>query len=524
MVEEGNNVLQMAALGRPFRIGMLYDQRSDSIIPGVTLWDLAELQMNIDVQLKPSTAFTIISSDSIEAKASALDVKASLKASFLGGLVEVSGSAKYLNDKKTSRQQSRVTLQYRATTRFEELTMSHLAPQHITYPSVIKQGSATHVVTGILYGAQAFLVFDQDHSSTDNEQDIQGNLEVMVKKIPTFQIEGKGTVDLSDEDKKHVEKFDCTFHGDFSLTKNPVNYQEAIVVYSMLPKLLGDGGEKAVPLGVWLYPLKMLVSQTAELAREVSIILVNQCQQVVHGFHDIEMRCNDLLKSPAAKAFSEIKDKVQTFRRTVLEFHAVFQEKLAQTLLSIRAGKQSERSLEQMLEQKEQSPFGYSSLNAWLKKREKEVNIVVVCLTELKGVEIVTQSQLDTILVDPMIQTVFCFSFNSLEEQDLYLKELSNSLKTPYAEGEQSGLAQEDTRQTTEDWFDVHSVLKGVREALHCYLSVIESNKSKDGQGNKLVISSLGEKSLSGASIFLYEGGIVITKDYILPQPQNPEK
>ncbi|XP_043539016.1 neoverrucotoxin subunit beta-like [Chiloscyllium plagiosum] len=520
MAEGGNSIFQMAALGRPFRIGMLYDLRSDTIIPGVTLWDLVELQKNIDVQVKPSTDFTIISSDAIEDKTSSLDVEASLKASFLGGLVKVSGSAKYLNNKKTSRQQSRVSLQYRATTRFEELTMSQLGPQHITYPSVFKQGSATHVVTGLLYGAQAFFVFDQDHSSTDNVQDIQENLEVMIRKIPTFKIKGQGSVDMSEEDKKRVKKFCCTFQGDFFLDKNPVNYEDAIEVYSKLPKLLGDHRENAMPLRVWLHPLKMLDSKAAQLAHEVSIGLVNQCQWIMDQFCDIEMRYNDLIKSPAARAFSEIKDKLQTFKRMVLEFQTLFQKRLAQVLPSIRAGRKGESSLEEMLEQRERSPFKYSLLDAWLKKREKEVNTVGVNLSRLEGVEVVTQSQLDTILVDPMIKFVICFNFNSLGETDVYLQELSKYLKAPRNETEPNGAMRKDTSQASEDWFDVASVLKRLREAVHFYLVLL---RSKGSQDPKFVISSLVEKSIPGASIFEYEYGIVKTRDSSQPQPQSSE-
>ncbi|GCC16959.1 hypothetical protein chiPu_0017403 [Chiloscyllium punctatum] len=341
--------------------------------------------------------------------------------------------------------------------------MSQLGPHHITYPSVFKQGSATHVVTGVLYGAQAFFVFDQDHSSTDNMRDIQGNLEVMIRKIPTFKIKGNGSVDMSEEDKKRVKKFCCTFQGDFFLDKNPVNYKEAIEVYSKLPKLLGNHRENAVPLTVWLHPLKMLDSKAAQLAHE---------------------------------------------------------KRLAQILPSIRAGSKGESSLEEMLEQRERSPFKYSSLDTWLKKREKEVNTVGVNLSRLEGVEVVTQSQLDTILVDPMIKFVICFNFNSLGEKDVYLQELSEYLKAPRNETEPSVAMRDDTSQASEDWFDVVSVLKRLRDAVHSYLVLL---RSKGSQGPKFVISSLVEKSVPGASIFEYENGIVKTRDSSQPQPQSTE-
>ncbi|ETE57007.1 hypothetical protein L345_17281, partial [Ophiophagus hannah] len=125
-------------------------------------------------RLGPGTEFSswahgLLVAANINDKASALDISASLKASFLGELVEVGGSAKYLHDTKKSKQQARVTVQYKATTKYEQLTMSHLGIQNVSYPAVFEHGTATHVVTAILYGAQAFFVFDREVSSMETE-------------------------------------------------------------------------------------------------------------------------------------------------------------------------------------------------------------------------------------------------------------------------------------------------------------------------------------------------------------------
>ncbi|GCC33239.1 hypothetical protein chiPu_0011707 [Chiloscyllium punctatum] len=522
MAGDGNDIFQMPTLGRPVRIGMLYDRRTDTFIPGVTLWDLNALKTNLDVQLKPSTEYNIISSD----EGSCLDVDASLKASFLGGLVEVSGSAKYLTNKKTSRQQSRLTLHYRVTSHFEELTMSQLGAQHITYPSVFEQGSATHVITGVLYGAQAFFVFDLHHSSTGNVRDCSGNLQVMIQKIPMFQIEGRGSLDMSDEDKKRVENFRCTFHGDIFLDRNPVTYQEAVEVYSTLPKLLGDRRENAVPLRVWLHPLKMLDPKAAQLAREVSIGLVNQCQALMDRFHDIEMRCNDLIESPAAQAFCEIKDKVQTFRRMVLEFQAVFQKGLAQALLSIRRKAQDDSILLGMLEGVGRSPFRYCWLDSWLEKREKEGATVDGYLAMLEGVDVLSKSQLNRVLVDPMTEHIVCFAFTSLGAEDHYLQELSQCLQTKWNATEPNGASADDAGPSGEGWFDVASVLTQMRKWACLFLQIMESNKcscgTKGKESSKVSIASVKDETYPGASLYLYSQGILVNNQLTLQKADRP--
>ncbi|KAB5513452.1 hypothetical protein PHYPO_G00249310 [Pangasianodon hypophthalmus] len=181
--------MEIAALGRPLYPGMLYDCRRDSFIPGVTLWDKKALRDDLDVHQQPKTHLKFAASDTLSDKANLLDISASLKASFCSGLVEVGGSAKYLRDNKTSAHQCRVTMQYSQTTKFEQLTMKELGS--ITYPQVFEQKTATHVVTAVLYGACAFMVFDHTTAENESKQAIEGNLHAVVKKIPTISIEGK---------------------------------------------------------------------------------------------------------------------------------------------------------------------------------------------------------------------------------------------------------------------------------------------------------------------------------------------
>ncbi|XP_018517717.1 stonustoxin subunit beta [Lates calcarifer] len=151
----------MAALGQPFSLGMLYDCHRNSLIPAISLWDREDLSKHIGERPQYYSDFEIVASESSEDKYSALNVDESLKASLLFGLIELGGSAKYPNNNMTSKNQARVTLKYEATTKFQELSMNHLAAAKVQHPDIFKKGVATHVVTAILYGAQAFFVFDR---------------------------------------------------------------------------------------------------------------------------------------------------------------------------------------------------------------------------------------------------------------------------------------------------------------------------------------------------------------------------
>ncbi|XP_038860864.1 uncharacterized protein LOC120056730 [Salvelinus namaycush] len=510
--------IELAALGRPFQLGMLYDCRRDVLIPGITLWDSEVLQKHINVRPKPNTDFKIIASDSTEDKSEALNVSASLEASFLGGLVSVKGSAEFLHDKKTSKRQSRVSLQYRTTTRFEQLTMDHLGAGNVKHCNVFQEGSATHVVTGLLYGAQAFFVFDQEVSSGENHQDIKGNLLCTIKKIPLTSIQGEGDLKMSEEEKKKANKFNCTFHGDFALENNPVTFEDAIKVYAGLPSRLGDNGEHAVPMTVWLYPLKNLDSAAAQLVRQISVNLVRRAQRILDGLDNTDVQCQDMMKEDMAIKFPEIRAKLNTFRDLCSEYKMVFQKVLCKVLPNIRGGGMEEEELIKMLNSKERSPFQNDLMITYLDDREREMNVVSSYLDIMKEVQVVySSSELDGIVLDQANDYVVCFAFSYLKEKEEYLVVLENYLLeesksdfslipyNPNAAG----------KTTAEKWFRSGEVTTLTRQTINLFLDFKESNKGRENLA--FCIASIPNKHLTASSIHVYERGTLLSPQFELP-------
>ena len=52
---------------------------------------------------------------------------------------------------------------------------------------------ATHVITEVQYGFNAFLTFDIRKSKSENKQEIAGSLKIVINKIPSISIEGEGS-------------------------------------------------------------------------------------------------------------------------------------------------------------------------------------------------------------------------------------------------------------------------------------------------------------------------------------------
>ncbi|XP_030607752.1 uncharacterized protein LOC115795800 [Archocentrus centrarchus] len=513
MDAEATRTIEVATLGRPFSLGMLYDCRQDLLIPGLTLWDCDDLEKNKREQEQPNSDFEIVSSESIEDKSSALNVEASLKASFLGGLVEVGGSAKYLRDQKTSNYQARVTLKYKTTTKFQELSMNHLGRGNVKHPYVFEQGIATHVVTGILYGAQAFFVFDREVSKEEKCQEIQGSLKVMIKKIPLLSIEGEGSVKMEDKDKANVDKFSCTFYGDFNIQKPPTTFQEAVAVYQSLPTLLGANGEKAVPVKVWLLPLTSLDSSAAKLVRQISIRLVQESQSVLEEFSELEMRWNDALRTSTAQQFPQISKKLKSFKEMCSEFKLEFQRTLAKKLPSIRGGGEEEAQLAEILKKRHSSPFSSKNLTEWMDCREREISILKSFTNMMKNTKIApSQSVLHEELLSA--EHALCFVFTSLGKDEPYLSAFSNYLK------EKTDLQDHHTYDVEkEQWYLSKEVADDMRKKAKLFNDFSEANK--ENKNVKFLTVGLTNETQEGSSIYLYKDGFAVSENF--EPPSKPE-
>ncbi|XP_077078001.1 stonustoxin subunit alpha-like [Siphateles boraxobius] len=517
-----SETIELACLGRPFQLGMLYDCRRNVLIPGITLWDAEMLQKNINVRPQPNTDFKIIASDSSEDKVTALNISASLEASFLCGLVSVKGSAGYLNDKKKSKHQSRVTLQYRTTSRFEQLSMEHLGAGNIKHSNVFQEGSATYVVTALLYGAQAFFIFDREVSSNENHQEIQGVLQASIKNIPLISVEGEASLKMSESEKEKMNKFSCTFHGDFALENNPVSYVDAIKVYSELPKLLGEHGENAVPMTVWLYPLKKLDSTAAQLVREISVSLVRRAQRIMDELDNCDIQCQDLMRDNVAIQFPEIKTKSENLR-TYAQNTIVFQKHLCRLLPSIRGGGKEEQELVDALNDKERSPFQGALVKKYLNEREQEMNVIRSYLEIMKEVPVLASSnEFDKVVLNASNDYVMiAFALSSLNEKELYFSDLENYLKKQSSNnGEQVSYDQNSSKKT-EKWFSSGNVTTITRENIQAFLDFKEANKGR--KNIEFCIASIPDELITASSIHVYERGRLMSSQYELPsKPPKP--
>uniref|UniRef100_A0A3Q4HLM0 B30.2/SPRY domain-containing protein n=1 Tax=Neolamprologus brichardi TaxID=32507 RepID=A0A3Q4HLM0_NEOBR len=461
-----------------------------------TLWDMETIKKYSTRQNQTSSNYEITASDSIESKFSLLDVSASVKASFLGGLIEVGGSARYLNDNKKSKNQSRVTLHFSATTAYERLAMTHLEAKATQIQDVIKKSGATHVVTGILYGANAFFVFDSEKLESSSVKNIEDNMQAAIKKLPACNFEAEVDVKLSDEEKAATKKFSCKFYGAFILDSNPSTFEDAVKTYSQLPKLLGGNGEKTVPVKVWLTTLNKLDPTAEEMKSEISVGLLRKAVNVVENFPQIH------------KKLSRFHDLCEDYAK-----------KLRQTMMvkipAIREGKEKESTLQEILGDQEKSPFSLENLDKWLYNAEREINVIRCCLEIMKGIKISKdESKFDKEVFTPGVQDTLCFIFTSLETDDPYLDQMDNYLHS--GESPKSFLP-----PTKDHWFFSEDVIDDMKMKSEDFSTIVKG--LKDSSRFRFFVSAIRNEKYKGATIYHYKKSNKTTEEFSKPAVPNVE-
>ncbi|XP_039509746.1 stonustoxin subunit beta-like isoform X1 [Pimephales promelas] len=497
MATVGVNVIETAALGRPFQLGMLYDCRKDALIPGITLWDQEKLQQSLRVRPQINTNFKVTASDSIKDKSSLLNIDGSLKLSVLGGLVNVTGAAKYLNDTKKSFKQQRLSLHYHSTSRFEELSMNHLAPENIVHHEVFDNDAATHVVTAVLYGADACFVFDREVSSDEEIKTVEGEAKVAFEKLKLISVGVNSNLKMNDAQKNAVQKFTCTFYGDFQLPSNPTSFEDALKVFADLPNLLGEKKELAVPLRVWLFPLDKLLSKASKLQKDISMNLIIKTESVIGNLNTTEMKCNDLLEDSPSSNFAAFHDKILQMKQNCDMYKLRLMEKLGSLLPNIRGDVKKETDLNDLLQEHDGSPFRGRDLAEWLKERERESNNIKSVLRQLKNAGAQVEDNIDLISMDLEVGNLFCYTFTSLDWSDVLLDK-----QTIYLNPSTNVETDENSPDPEQKSWLTPEIQKTLRSNLKIFKNLIDSKERKPA---KFIVSSKEMKNNPGSCILLYE-------------------
>ncbi|KAI2644429.1 Neoverrucotoxin subunit alpha [Labeo rohita] len=374
---------------------------------------------------RPQKCIKILKQDSIQERFKALDISRTLLQKSKSALTKLSGAAAFLNHPEQSQHQDRVTLHYRITTRLDLISQRLL--QEVNFPSVINETTATHVIIGVCYGAQAVFVFDDTNERISTER--HAEMENILKKITTTPNTRNVFSSLTETEKTNSSYYCCSLYSDVGDWKSPVSFNEALEICESLPTVLGSKGEKAVPLKVWLYPLKKL--DKSFVCAALSGVSENSMQRAENILEHLRKRiriCQDMITDyinvKVIMWFPAMKDKLIQFAGLLQEYKTYFHRRVAEIGKSTHmAQEEQEKSLQVLFATHDHSQFSEDKTTQWLENKETEIKILNDCraadITVVKS-----QAELQQVISHSQITRVMCLKLFSPDSEDLFLTAL----------------------------------------------------------------------------------------------------
>ena len=374
-----------------FKLGSLYDRRTDTIVDVLKLWKDESLKDTKSIKefVVNSQQYSINTNNSLSAKFSKFDIESGLGLSICSGMINVEGSAQYLNDDRESFNVAKVALIYSETTKYQELT--HEAIQKVDFGEALENKTTgdmfTHFVAGILFGCTCNIVFKEEikKGSTKKEK-----VELMSSILEQIVLSGKFEPIFSPTVVNNSDQADCTIYSDVKLIKSITTWGEAITMCRSLQSKLFSEFQKdtycvtdGVPVKLFLLPKQFIQSISHSPSpsilsmREVSDKAVNLVINILGSLNNALNLASDLKKKQHENIFDAkmIFCKIDLFINTLKTYKKCLQDNIKNIVKNIRIKKYEEQILVDAVNFHNNSLFGDCALQRWISCATEEVCI-----------------------------------------------------------------------------------------------------------------------------------------------------
>ena len=323
-----SGTISRQALGRIAKLGDLYDATTDRFCA------MSIFKETLEPDSKAITAtdnrhskisFTTVSG--LHEKLKELDVTGTLKLSVLAGMVDLDGSAKYLNSKKNSFKSVESALLYNIKTVVERLNLHGLCATStfrdtsepnsnspvtndeketlLISQDAMRRSGATHVVVEIYWGATCTVTVTDQNSEDEEKGDVEGSLKLEMGKIKLLiaggdeDISGKAVERKSDD----ANRFSLEIFGDVLIDSSdvfPNTLERAVETIKRVPELTSTSNDgKGIPLTYIMIPLSSLPFQNRQLKLPVfSNVDEGKIVRIIHLFDymsEVQQKAQDLV-------------------------------------------------------------------------------------------------------------------------------------------------------------------------------------------------------------------------------------
>jgi len=374
-------------LGRNVRLGALYYGQTDDVHVDEHLWDIDSLNGTFKTSTPYKHGWARISQSTMQ-RINNFDIDARLGVSFAGGLVEVSGTARYLSEKRKSTNSVVVSYFYEVVTSSESITQ-RIANQ-LTYPHLCNlvgtKNGPTHVITSVTKGQTAIFDFQLEAKDEKDISEIGGSLKVAIKNLPSIKIEAEAKLKITQEETIKQKDLTCSFKSDFDFNDNPTNFQEAVETYKQLNNLTLENVDNI--LSFEAQPIEKYCGGKEAILNLISSKIITNIGDVLQELEDTRLLAESLKNNRAAMAYRNSLGKViSEFLTKLNDYKTDWEINLKKTLPLVRGGSNAELDLISSLNEYANSPFEYNRALNFLLQRKKELKTVELALQQtVKGI------------------------------------------------------------------------------------------------------------------------------------------
>lgn len=317
------------ALGQQLQLGALYDARTRSFFSGISLWDsasFADKEKANENQVQNADYYFTYSLDEARKK-NLLDIEGSLSLDLKA--FSASGSAKYLNDKKSSQYEARVNVSCTVERRTRTIPMEVLS--RIRYGNLLDNTQFTHFVSEVVEGGSATLAFARSCSSEEEATKVKGELKVKIVKIP---VGGTASVEWKEGTESLMENMRISYSG--AITENVGSLEDAQRVAKEMP---GKLAKQMNTLKYKLLPVDLLDNKASRVIRAINTNIVNSTATVLHDGNDVLVALRTVADDTAFAKFPMVSKQIANFRDAFSFAEAHFTSLARRLLPELRDGK-----------------------------------------------------------------------------------------------------------------------------------------------------------------------------------------
>ena len=229
---------------------------------------------------------------------------------------------------------------------------------------------ATHVITEVQYGFNAFLTFDIRKTKTENKQEIGGSLKLVIKKIPTIKIEGQGSFNFTGRENRVRNDLSFHYHGDAVVDPPPQTFDEAVQIYQSLPKM-SIQNERVVSFSI--APLSEYCDAAQSILVDISRQNIEWVSAMMVDFEKVNKVFRRLKSSNLALDFQSYRAVLLDLEQRFEVARSTFTARIQLLIPKIRSKKANAYELTDLLQDYNESPYEKEKLVGLLSTRQKEI-------------------------------------------------------------------------------------------------------------------------------------------------------